>query len=120
MLLIAAILLVLIGFVHSILGEKFLITRLLRRDNLPKLFGGDEFTKQLIRFAWHLTTVAWWAIAAILLVFWLEIEPVHFLVVQIIGIVFFLSGVIALIASKGKHLSWIVFFAISLCCFLYR
>ena len=118
MLLVASILLIFIGAVHSLLGEKYLILRLLKRDNLPKLFGGDEFTKQLIRFAWHLTTLAWWAIAAILWVFWGGVDAQQHIILQIIAVTFVLSGTLALVASKGKHLSWIIFYAISICCFL--
>ena len=110
---IAACLTFLIGLIHSVLGEKYLISRLLRRDNLPKLFGDDWFTKRLLRFAWHLTTIAWWGMAAI----FLELaNPEVTLTVNIswiLALVFALSGSIALFFSKGKHLSWLVFFAIA-------
>ncbi len=33
-----------IGIVHSVLGERYILVRLFRRKNLPKLFGGTEFT----------------------------------------------------------------------------
>ncbi|WP_448550035.1 hypothetical protein [Thalassotalea fusca] len=113
---IAALLLVTIGLIHSILGEKYLISRLLRRENLPKLLESDVFTKQLIRFAWHLTSIAWWAIAAILWVIAMNSTASHTIILNIVAITFGISGLVALLASKGKHLSWIVFFAIGLCC----
>jgi len=109
----AACLTFFIGLAHSVLGEKYLVSRLLRRDNLPKLFGDDWFTKRLIRFAWHLTTIAWWGIAA---VFWLLASPQVDLIKSLLGIfvvMFAVSGLVALVFSKGKHLSWLVFFAIS-------
>ena len=28
--------------------------------------GSDWFTKQTLRFAWHITTIVWWGFAAIL------------------------------------------------------
>ena len=68
MLLIGTILLLIIGLIHSYLGEKYLLIRLFRRDNLPKLLGSDWFTKRVLRFAWHLTTLAWWGFSAILYV----------------------------------------------------
>lgn len=52
MLLFAAALLIIIGFVHSYLGEKYLLIRLFKRDNLPKLLGSDWFTKRVLR--WYL------------------------------------------------------------------
>ena len=59
-LVIGAVLAVLIGVAHSVLGERFLLVRLCQRDNLPHLLGSDAFTRQTLRFAWHLTTIAWW------------------------------------------------------------
>jgi len=63
---IAALLAVVVGAAHSVLGELFILTRLFRRDDLPVLFGSPEFTQRTLRFTWHLTTVAWWGLAAII------------------------------------------------------
>ena len=54
----AALLGFLLGVAHSVLGERYILTRLFRRENLPTLFGGTEFTTRTLRFAWHLTTIA--------------------------------------------------------------
>lgn len=113
MTLIAGALCFLIGFIHSYLGEKYIIIRLLRRDNIPQLFGGTYFTKQTIRFAWHLTTIAWWGFAYLLYSLSIPESNMKAEVILTISAVFFISGLIALIFSKGKHLSWIVFFLIS-------
>ena len=59
----AAALIFLTGVAHSYLGERYMLVRLFKRDHLPKLFGGTEFTTGTPRFAWHLTTVAWWGLA---------------------------------------------------------
>jgi hypothetical protein len=53
-----------VGLAHSVLGERYILVRLFRRPDLPKLFGGTEFTIRTLRFAWHLTTIAWWGAAA--------------------------------------------------------
>src|SRR5713101_8392255 len=55
-----------LGAVHSILGERYILIRLFRRSDLPKLFGTDLFTRRTLRFAWHLTTLAWLWFAALL------------------------------------------------------
>ncbi|ALS98836.1 hypothetical protein [Lacimicrobium alkaliphilum] len=105
---IGSILLVIIGVAHSYLGERYILIRLFRRDDLPKLFGGSEFTKNTLRFAWHITTVAWWGFAAIL--FHLARSGADAKVVgNIIGVTFLIHFVIALFGSKGRHLSWICF-----------
>jgi len=59
LLFLAAALALLLAAAHSYLGERYILIRLLRRTDLPRLFGGVEFTKQTLRFAWHLTSVAW-------------------------------------------------------------
>ncbi|KRC30570.1 hypothetical protein [Acidovorax sp. Root217] len=64
MLAVAAALIWLTGLAHSFLGERYILIRLLRReDSLPKVLGSTAFTAGTLRFAWHLTTVAWWALA---------------------------------------------------------
>ncbi len=108
MLTIAAILLVLCGLVHSILGERYLLRRLFKRDNLPHLFGSVAFTKGTLRFAWHITTFCWFGFAALLLLL-----PDSTVLLLTVGLIFLASGVLSAYYSKGKHLSWLVFFAIS-------
>lgn len=117
MLIIAALLIILIGIAHSYLGERYLITRLLRRDNLPKLFGSDWFTKRLLRFAWHITTIAWFGFAVILLLIYENSVTDFNVILLVIAVVFLISGLVALFFSKAKHLSWIVFFVIASICF---
>ncbi|XOV81372.1 MAG: hypothetical protein ACFHVJ_11615 [Aestuariibacter sp.] len=113
MLYVAAILTIVIGVIHSVLGEKYILTRLFRRDNLPKLFGSSDFTINTLRFAWHITTIAWWGFAAILVL--LANPPVSSDTLgAVIAVTFTVHFLIAAIASKGKHLSWIVFLLIGL------
>lgn len=117
-LLLAAVLALATGCVHSVLGERFIVGRLLRRDNLPRLLGSDVFTKQTIRFAWHLTTVAWWGLAMILLLVGgtpLQVTVAHGILIAVAG-TFLLSALLALLLTRGRHLSWIVFLAIAVLC----
>ncbi len=116
MLLVAAILLIFIGLAHSILGERYILIRLCRQP-LPKLFGSDEFTKKTLRFAWHITTIAWFGFAAILLIEHSG-ELTRDSLLFVIAGVFSVSGVVALVASRGRHLSWLVFGAIAVLCML--
>lgn len=113
MLIFGAVLLIIIGLAHSYLGEKYLLIRLFRRDNLPPLLGSDWFTKRVLRFAWHLTTIAWWGFAAIL--FFLSDPGSHGRteILLIIAVVFFISGLVSLFFTRGKHLSWLFFFGIA-------
>lgn len=109
-----------VGALHSWLGERYIIIRLLRREDLPRLFGSDLFTRRTIRFAWHLTTIAWWGLGAQLL--WLSklpaLDPPSRTVVVVIGWTFLVSGLVSLIWSRGRHLSWVLFLAISVAAWL--
>ena len=113
MLLIGTILLLIIGIIHSYLGEKYLLIRLFRRDDLPKLLGSDWFTKRVLRFAWHLTTIAWLVFDAILYVLSNPSVNVQNEILIIIAVVFALSGAVSLLFTRGKHLSWLFFFTIA-------
>lgn len=119
-LVLAAVLAIAIGVVHSALGERYIIRRLLRRSDLPVFFGDDSFTRQTIRFAWHLTTVAWFGLAAVLLVLSGAMVGVRVSdgVVFAVAITFLISALTALIFSRGRHLSWVVFAAITALCLL--
>lgn len=108
----AAFLLFALGIVHTVLGEKYILMRLFRRDNLPKLFGSTDFTLRTMRFAWHLTTVAWWGFAA-LLVLMAHPPLVMQQVGAVIGLTFLAHFLIALFGTRGRHLSWIVFLVVA-------
>jgi hypothetical protein len=110
MLTIAALLLFLTGVAHSYLGERYILIRLFKRDNLPKLFGGTDFTTGTLRFVWHLLTLAWWGIAAIVLT--ASGAPLDArMVLRVFSVIALMSGLFPLYFTRGRHLSWIVFFA---------
>ena len=111
--LIAAFLALSVGIAHSVLGERYILIRLFRRDNLPKLFGGTEFTTRTLRFAWHITTVAWWGAAAIFVCLAYEAATPG-VVSAVLAATFLVTAAITLIFSRGKHLAWPVFAAIGL------
>ncbi|NNE57779.1 MAG: hypothetical protein HKN36_06690 [Hellea sp.] len=103
MLIAAAIIIVGIGFAHSWLGEtKVLIPHYKRYDLKPG-------TKRVIRVSWHLLTLFWVAIAAQL--FSMQLYPAHMSksFMLIMTIAFGISTFVALIASRGRHISWIGF-----------
>jgi Cu/Ag efflux pump CusA len=85
-----------------------------RRDNLPKLLGSDWLTKRVLRFAWHLTTIAWWGFAVILYLLSTPSDNLRTEILITIAVIFALSGVVSLLFSRGKHLSWLFFFGIAL------
>lgn len=110
----AAVLVVGIGIAHSWLGERYILMRLFRRQNMPHLFGSDDFTKRTLRFAWHITTVAWFGAAALLLILAsYPIDDSARMFSRVIAATFLVSSIVALLGSRGRHLSWVVFLLIA-------
>jgi len=108
----SAFLAIFIGLVHSYLGERYILIRLFKRE-LPKLLGSDWFTKRTLRFAWHLTTVAWWGFAAVLFILSSPGEDIQKQILIVIAIVFIVSGLFSSAFTKGKHISWVFFWLIA-------
>lgn len=113
LILIASIILVFIGLAHSYLGERYILIRLFKRDNIPHLFGSDFFTKGTLRFCWHVMSVASFGFAAILF----NKQSSDLYTLTVIGVVFSVSALFSIYFTKGKHLSWVAFMAVSLICF---
>ena len=113
-LLMAAMLTIFIGFVHSWLGEKRLIGPLLAPDQRRGMLAHSRFSRQVLRFAWHLTTISWYGFAAILVYLaGLPVENFAETVMIIIAVTFVILGTVTLATSGGRHLAWIVFYAIA-------
>ncbi|CAN7189838.1 hypothetical protein LJR143_000390 [Pseudoxanthomonas sp. LjRoot143] len=111
MLLAAAALIFLVGLAHSVLGERYILVRLFRRPDLPALFGGTWFTVRTLRFAWHLTTVIAWGLAAMLLQLDRLPDAAGRGIAITLAITLFLSGLLPLLFTRGRHLAWVVLFA---------
>jgi hypothetical protein len=105
----AAGLLIFMGVAHSYLGEKFVLPRLLALTNLPVLRPGRGYTERLIRYAWHLTSLYFWACAAILVALALKPSGDTRAIGIVLASVFFLSGMITL-ATGPRHPAWPLFF----------
>lgn len=104
---------VLTAIAHSVLGERYILVRLFRRADLPRLFGSDWFTRRTLRFAWHLTSVAWCGFGALLLVLapGRVLDPVPIL--RVIAVTFLCGAALTAFSTRGKHLAWPVFLAIA-------
>jgi hypothetical protein len=110
---VAAFLLFLVGIAHSYLGERYILMRLFRRDDLPKIGGSSRFTMRTLRFAWHITSVAWWGFAAVVVLLANPPATSH-AIGLVIGGTFLVHFAVVLAASRGRHLSWPVFLAIGI------
>jgi hypothetical protein len=110
----AAILTFTVGVLHSWLGEYRLIGPLLAPDNRHGLLVHD-FARFVLRFAWHLTTVTWWAFAIILgLMAFSPVGETGRMILVVIAALFLAMGSFTLVTSRGRHVSWPFFLAIGL------
>ena len=109
----AAALTVFVGIVHSWLGEVKIVAPLVAGPIRAPLMEKSAFARGVVRFAWHITTIAWWGFAAILAAF--AIGPLgghDRIVLAAISATFVVSGLLTLISSRGRHLAWPIFLAI--------
>lgn len=93
---------VLLAVLHSVLGEVLLLQPMLGKP-LPPLRINRRLGARTLRFAWHLTSVAWLALATAVLL------PA--LLPLITGTTLVLSGVAAFVWSRGQHFAWALFVA---------
>ena len=108
-----------IGLAHSYLGERYILIRLFKRGNLPHLFGSDDFTKRTLRFVWHVTTIAWWGLGAVMVVYAAgQIDQPSRAALAVMALTFLVTAAIALVITRGRHLSWVVFLAIAILCWI--
>lgn len=112
-LLAAAILTLVLGLGHSVMGDRKLIAPILRMEGLPSPRGSTRGTKVVLRFGWHLTTLLWWGIAVLLV--WMHFVPADLSrpFLWMVAVVFGLCGIIPLASGVRGHTSWVYFFLIS-------
>lgn len=113
----AGALLALCALMHSVAGERFIIARILRRSDLPKLVGSEALMRRSLRVAWHLTSIAWWCLAALLIAA-SDGDLSRHGALRIMAVGFAASGTLALIVTRGAHLSWTVFLAVAISCWV--
>jgi hypothetical protein len=108
---IAALLALSTAIAHSWLGERWIIRPVLAIPDLPKLLGSRRGMKKVLRFAWHVTSLFWAGMAAIL--FHYSRAAKDETVLQIVTVIYILSAVITAAVSRGRHYAWVVFTAIA-------
>jgi hypothetical protein len=103
LLLVAALLLIVTSAVHSVVGERRLLGPVLaRREGILK----SSLARFVLRFAWHITSVAWAVIALILLALVLDPPAVRWWAAAGTGAAFTAIGTFTAISSRGRHIGW--------------
>ncbi len=94
------------GILHSILGERLLLSKL-ATAGLPETFGSSVFALRVLRLFWHLVSVAWWGFTALLvLLASMPANDDNQRLIWAIALTFLVSAVVSFIVSRGKHFSW--------------
>lgn len=107
----AAGLAILIGVVHSVLGERLVFSRL-RQGSVVPTQGGTLLRAGHVRIlwaTWHIVTLLGWALAAALLLLASEpsLSPLHIALLQVIALTMAASGLLVLVGTKARHPGWI-------------
>jgi di/tricarboxylate transporter len=113
--LIAGILCIILGLVHSILGEFLIFKNKRKIGNLVPTKANKELPERHLRIiwaTWHLSTFFGWCIGALLIKIALnqnkfDSELIGFMINSTI-ITMFSAALLVLLVTKGKHPGWIV------------
>lgn len=113
MVFIAGIFAIILGVIHSILGE-YLIFHRMRENGMIPTNGGTILADRQVRIiwaSWHLVSLFGWALGAMLL--WIDgsliIDRVtsNWLLTTV-AITMLVGSVLVLVATKAKHPGWII------------
>jgi hypothetical protein len=107
----AGVLTIVIGLVHSVLGER-LIFRRMRGQGLIPTQGGTALREPHVRIlwaTWHAVTLLAWCVAALLV--WLAQPAMQALGLPVVGPVLAVGlvggALLVLVATKGRHMGWL-------------
>lgn len=115
-LLIAGVLALILGVVHSVLGEKLIFKRL-RSIDLTLVSGSQAISPQHLRTiwsTWHLISIFGYGLGAILLILSLSPNDAIDLISKAVELTFLVSAIFWLIGTRGRHPAWFVFLMIAL------
>ena len=110
----AAALAAAVGVAHSWLGARYLLAPVLAAPEWRMVLGRG-FANGTLVFAWHLTTVAWFA-AALTFVALASLRAPAAAVLAAWSAAFLVHAALAFGYTGGRHLAWPVFLAIAALC----
>ena len=115
---IAGSLALILGVIHSVLGESLIFRRLhaSHLDKSTKTPFLSERHVRTLRATWHLISLFGWGFAAILIgLSWLDSSINHLGFIKGVMIVMFsISSLYWFIGTRGKHPAWVVFITIAI------
>ena len=91
------------AIIHSLLGERRLISPILALGEGPLQ---HLMVRQLIRFAWHFTSVLMFLSAVVLLIVANMPSSSARYIIAVIGLTYLAVGLFDGVVSRGKHIGW--------------
>ena len=115
----AAVLSVLVGLVHSVLGEVLIFSKLRQGSVVPTLSAAPLQSRnvRILWATWHLASVLGVATATVLLHASRLVSPDAF-VIHTMAIAMLLSSVLVLYATRARHPGWIGLAGVAVLCWL--
>lgn len=90
------------------MGERMILMPLFRSEGVPESpLGGVEFTRVMIRFAWHFFAIIVWSTAVLFLL--LAVGVVRgddWAAVRVIAAYWAAFAFVLLVRSRGRHFAW--------------
>ena len=121
----AAAILVLLGLVHSVLGEHLVFRRAtglvgVPEVGFPPILGQPQSPMPTLRACWHILTVLAFGFAVMLARFGAQdaLGESERFVVRAMAAALLCSGVVIGVGTRGKHFGWMGFFAVAALCWL--
>ena len=113
----AATLAMIVGLVHSLLGERLVFSRM-RQGQVVPTHGGNVLRQPHVRIlwaSWHVLTVLGWAIAGALLL--IASEPVHTALhsslLHVVAVAMLASSALVIYGTKARHPGWLGLLAVA-------
>lgn len=91
---------------HSAAGEKMVLGPMFRARGNATL--DNALGRSVIRFAWHLTSLMWLLLAALVYFLAFGSEGAQVPAFRIVGVVFGLMGIYAAVMSRGRFVPWVI------------
>jgi hypothetical protein len=120
LLVVAALMLVVLGLVHSGAGELFILRPLGRLRPIPAVFGGAHGGKRSLRSAWHHLSILAWTFALILFhdASLSRLGAEERFVIRTISISLALGALMWYAGTSGKNLAWVAMLLIAVLCWM--
>ncbi|AXT54635.1 hypothetical protein D1815_02285 [Aquimarina sp. AD1] len=118
---VAGLLCFILGLVHSILGEVLIFRNLSKSKKIIPTIATSKLKVKHFRIiwaTWHLTSLFGWCIGAILLMvatkYNIQTNELFQFILTSTTITMFCSSLLVFIATKGKHLGWVILLIIGI------